>query len=277
MLDIQKKTDLLQLLKIFHFQISKKLGQHFLLSNDALKSIVDVAEISEKDCVIEIGPGPGVLTREILKTPVKKVIALEVDLKVIPVLIHSTEKNSKLEIQNVSALTYQPSLSEYILIGNIPYYITSPLIRHYLGNTHAPKRVVLLIQKEVALKICAGVKDQSVLSLEVAIYGKAHLVSMVSRNDFFPRPEVDSAIIQIQMYSQCLIPKEHLLNFWKIVKISFTQKRKKIANSLGKLAYDNTISYKEVMEHVGIDTERRPQTLTVEEWRKIVLFKKEEK
>ena len=269
---------LASLLKKFGFHTQKNLGQNFLICEKTLTNIIDAAEIDKEDEVIEIGPGPGALTQEILTSPAKKIEVLEVDKKIIPVLEHVLKsyqasqsddgmskeilrqaQDDRVCIHNISALEFFPQKENYLLIANIPYYLTSPILRHYLAGEKKPKRVVLLVQKEVAEKICCKDSDQSILSLQVALYGKAEIVSIVKKDKFFPAPKVDSAIIRIDMYEKCLIPENQLKNFWKITKHAFAQKRKKIGNTLGK-------SFQIDFESANIDPDRRPQTLSIKEW-----------
>ncbi len=265
--DIQTLKDLL---KKFRFHTNKDLGQNFLICEKPLKKIIEVANITDKDEIIEIGPGPGVLTQELLKSPAKKVDALEFDSNIIPVLEHVTKDYKNLTIYNVNALKFEPTHSGYLLIANIPYYLTSPILRHYLGNKNAPKRAVLLMQKEVAEKICAKTDDQSILSLEVAIYGEATIEDIVLKDKFFPAPKVNSAILKIEMFDKCLIPEKYLSDFWKITKLAFSQKRKKIGNTLGKSKANKDKIFNDIFDEIGIGKDRRAQTLSVREWLEIV-------
>ncbi|MBT4936583.1 ribosomal RNA small subunit methyltransferase A [Candidatus Peregrinibacteria bacterium] len=281
-MNLTNPEELAALLKKFGFHTQKKLGQNFLVCEKTLQTIIEAAGIQENDEILEIGPGPGALTQEILKSSAKKIDALEVDAKIIPVLeyviksdqlsqsgdglskeILRQAQDDRVFIHNISALEYFPKISNYLLIANIPYYLTSPILRHYLAGEKKPKRVVLLVQKEVAEKICCKDSDQSILSLQVALYGKAEIVSFVKKEQFFPAPKVDSAIIKIEMFESCLIPEDKLKGFWKITKHAFAQKRKKIGNTLGK-AFDIPF------EELGIDTNRRPQTLSIKEWRSLL-------
>ena len=254
------------LLKKFAFHTNKDLGQNFLVCEKTLKDIVKAARITEEDDILEIGPGPGVLTQELLKSPSKSVTALEIDHKVIPVLQYVTKNNPKLTIHNVSALEFNPKKQGYLLIANIPYYLTSPIFRHYLSHENSPKRAVFLVQKEVAEKVCAKSTNQSILCLEVGIYGKASIEFIVPNTKFFPAPKVDSAVLKIVTYDQCLVADKYKEKFWSITKQAYSQKRKKIGNTLGKTKANNEKTFNDIFEKLQIDQDRRPQTLSIQEW-----------
>jgi len=268
-MNLTDPKQLADLLQSHGFHTIKSLGQNFLICPKTVKEIVENANIKKGDTVVEIGPGPGVITEELLKTEAKKIIALELDSKIIPVLKKVTNNDKKLEIINISALKFIPQEKDYLLVANIPYFLTSPIMRHYLGNVNPPKRVVFLIQKEVAEKICAKEDSQSILSLEVGIYGKPSIINIVSKDKFFPAPKVNSAILKIEAFSKCLIPENLLEIFWKTVKTAFLQRRKKLSNSLGKMRVNEDKTYGDVLKEVNIDPDRRPQTLSIQEWLKI--------
>lgn len=257
------------LLKSFGFYTQKDLGQNFLIDDLALRDIVEAANIKADDRVLEIGPGPGVLTCELLKSAAQSVDVLEIDEKVIPILKHTTTEPEILTIHNVNALEFEPQEPGYIMAANIPYYLTSPIFRHFLGHKNKPKRAIVLVQKEVAEKICCKVNDQTILSLQIGIYGTAEIVSVVEKEKFFPAPKVDSAILKIEVFDIPKIPKNLLDTFWSVTKRAFSQKRKKIGNTIGKQKANKLKTFNEIFEAVGVDTDRRPQTLTIEEWKNI--------
>ena len=161
------------------------------------------------------------------------------------------------------------------MCANIPYYLTSPIIRHYLWWDNRPKRVIFLIQREVAKKICEKPWHYSVLSLQVAIYWKAEIVGDVNRNSFFPVPKVDSSILRITVYDKPLILSEDLSLFWHIVHHSFTEKRKKIINTLCKYRQMWTNNAIALLEKSWIDQNNRPQALSIEDWKNLIKVLKE--
>lgn len=268
-MNLTDPKQLAQMLQSFGFYTNKDLGQNFLIDDRALQKIVEAAKIQADDEVLEIGPGPGVLTCELLKSSAKKVDVLEIDEKVIPILKHTTKEPEKLTIHHTNALEFQPETSGYILAANIPYYLTSPIFRHFLGNKNKPKRAVVLVQKEVAEKICCKADDQSILSLQIQLFGKPEIVSIVEKEKFFPAPKVDSAIVAIEVFDEPKIPEQLIETFWSIAKRAFAQKRKKLSNTVGKQKANKEKTFSEIFQLVGIDENRRAQTLTLEEWRKI--------
>lgn len=252
----------------FGFFTKKNLWQNFLIDQFVLDDIIKVAEISKGDEVIEIWPWPWVLTQELIKTWAK-ITALEIDDSVIPVLQYVTEESKNLEIKKISALEFKPEKSWFILCANIPYYLTSPILRHYLWGDNKPKRAVLLLQKEVAQKICAKESDLSILSLQVLIYWIPKIVRYVSKWCFFPAPKVDSAVLCIDIYDKPLVSNENIYLFWDIVHACFTEKRKKIINTLSKYRNMWQNNALELLSEAWIDKDRRPQTLSIAEWVKL--------
>jgi len=258
----------------FGFFTKKNLWQNFLISSLDLEDIVKAADISKEDYVIEIWPGPWVLTQELVQTWAT-ILALEVDETVIPILNHTTWNADNLTVENMSALEYEAKTPWYILCANIPYYLTSPIIRHYLWWKVRPKRIVFLMQKEVAQKICASSWNESVLSLQVKIYWKAEIIKNVARDCFFPAPKVDSSILKITVFEKPLIEKEDIVVFWDIVHHLFTEKRKKISNTFSKYRQMWAKNAKIFLEQLWIDLSKRPQALSIDEWKKLVdLIKK---
>lgn len=238
----------------------KFLGQNFLINRDILDNIVNTANVTDQDLVIEIGPGLGVLTEQLVQKA-KKVISIELDQKLYTLLTENFKNYKNLEIIHQDALRFEPPAETYKVVANIPYNITSPIINHFLQAKNRPTSLTLLVQKEVAQKLCTLEPDMTVLALQVALFGKAKLVKKVSNQCFFPVPGVDSAIIHIECYDQRdpnYIPQEAALNILKLAKQAFSQKRKKLSNTLP--------DHKDSLTKSGIDPNRRPETLSVQEW-----------
>ncbi len=252
----------------------KKLGQNFLQDPNILEKIVDIAEVSEEDTVLEIGPGLGSLTRH-LAARAKKVVAVEIDSWIIPALETSLSDYANTEIINKDVLQIAPSeiisAPEYLVVANIPYYITSAIIRHLLENEPRPHRLVLTIQKEVAERICTlEGKKMSLLALSIQVYGKPEIVAKIPAGAFYPPPKVDSAVIRISLYDEPRIPTALLDDFFRLAKAGFSQKRKNLRNSLSAglhLAKEETES---LLHDAGIDPGRRAETLNLEEWGELV-------
>lgn len=218
----------------------KTLGQNFLTSIPARLAIVKAGELSEKDTVLEIGPGKGFLTHALLDTGAK-VVALEKDRDLIPLLseqFSSEIQSGQLTLIEGDALEFEPSgdtlhATRYKLVANIPYYITGAILERYLSHANQPSTMVVLVQKEVAERVCARDGKESILSLSVKAYGEPKLVYRVSRGSFNPAPTVDSAVLQIQDISRKNFSNQyHEQIFFKTVKQGFAHKRKYLASNL---------------------------------------------
>lgn len=231
------------MIKAHHFPVQKKFGQNFLIDENVLSSIVEAAGIGSEDCVLEIGPGMGALTGYLLDSA-RKVIAVEVDKMLIPILEGTVGKDEKLILINddilkvdLDGLIEKENEGRPIkVVANLPYYITTPIIMELLGRGSAIESITVMIQKEVAERMTEGPgsKAYGALSLAVAFYSKAHTVMTVSKNSFYPRPDVDSAVIRLDVYKpedrpvKCDDPDQ----MFRIIKAAFGQRRKTLANAL---------------------------------------------
>ena len=234
----------------------KSLGQNFLQDKSVLAKIIKTADLSPHDEIIEVGPGHGILTEE-LAASAKKVTTIELDDRLIPILKEKFAHLKNIELIHQNALDFPPPSTPYKLVANIPYYITSPLISHFLHTENRPTKIVLLVQKEVAEKICAD-KKLNVLAIHVQNFGKPHLIATVPPSAFKPAPKVDSAIIEIEVYKKPLI--EDYKSLFKLVHQAFSQKRKKLSNSLHHL--------KPQLKKLGL-LDLRPENLTLKDWGKL--------
>ena len=275
-----------------------KLGQNFLKNKDVVRKIVDAANLSAEDVILEVGPGKGVLTEELAKIA-GKVVAVEIDKNLVKILRDKFKGNEKVEIvegdilkNNVSGLILKFPLldseaesirsqregglgnggkldTKYKLIANIPYYITSPIIRFFLENKFPPKEMILMVQKEVAERIVAKPGQHSILSLSVQYYANPELLFYVSKNDFDPVPEVDSAVIRITPNAERIERKE-IDNFFRIVRAGFCAKRKTLANNLANSFHLDKKEVEEKLKISGIPGITRAQELGKEDWKKLV-------
>ena len=262
------KRSLFQDLKKFNLSPKKSLGQNFLLNKEVLEKIADIANISHNDHVLEIGPGPGTLTEEILQKSPQTLTCLEIDKDFEKLLNEKLNINDDYIVINENALKYTPKYNNYILMGNIPYYISSPLMRHYLTQNNKAKIIVFMIQKEFAQKICS--KKESVLSLQVKIYGTPEIISYVRKEDFYPAPKVDSAILKITTHKQALINQNLINEAWRIIKIAFSQKRKKISNSIGNTIHKTSNKpFIEIIRKSKIKEDSRHESLSIAEWEEL--------
>jgi 16S rRNA (adenine1518-N6/adenine1519-N6)-dimethyltransferase len=250
------------------------LGQNFLTDSGVLKKIVQAAELTPQDRVLEIGAGLGSLTC-ILAASSAHVVAVEIDKKLVPILKEVTASQPNIQVVQGDMLELDPAVlmagSEYVVVANIPYYITSALIRHLLAGPCKPARMVLTMQKEVAARICAQPGDYSLLALSVQVFGEPKVVLNIPAGAFFPSPKVDSATLRIDLFSEPLIPTVNLDCFFQLARIGFSQKRKTMRNTLAAGLHWNGNEAAELLSAAGIDANRRAQTLEIPEWRTLVL------
>ena len=257
------------LLKRYHLRAHKGLGQNFLEDPQALEEIVSAAEIQQTDTVLEIGPGLGSLTRY-LAVSAKEVVAVELDEKLIPPLkvVLAPYQNIRLIHGDILKLSLNELDfdSDYIVVANIPYYITSAVIRRLLESESKPRRIVLTIQKEVAQRVCAKPGDLSLLALSVQVYGKPRIATYIPADAFYPAPKVDSAVLVVDIYSSPQINEGVLDTFFQLIKAGFSQKRKTLRNSLSAGLHISPADASELLTRTNIDPQRRAETLSIEEW-----------
>lgn len=241
-----------------------------MIDLEVVHQIVEAAQITSKDTVLEIGPGTGVLTEFLLKQA-GQVIAVELDEDLLPLLKGKFGGESGFTLIHEDALNYQPPSEAYKLVANFPYYITSPLINHYLLEQfqagHPPEQMTIMVQKEVAEKIMAKDK-QSVLSLQVQLFGDPEWVCEVPRSAFQPAPKVDSAVLNIRVHSKAKIEGDLKKIFW-LFHVSFAQKRKKLTNNLAAVLKKDPKEIRLLLEALAIHPDTRAESLTMEEWAKL--------
>ena len=230
----QPPLDVPGLLRKFGLRPKKRLGQNFLIDQSALQRVISAAELTAEDTILEIGPGLGSLTR-LLASQVKQVIAVELDASLISILKQVLEplENVRLiqgDILEIDPGTLAPS-SGYLVVANIPYYITSAVMRHLLEAEMRPRRMVLTVQREVAQRICAVPGEMSLLALSVQVYGHPEIVSRIPAGAFYPAPKVDSAVVRVELYPEPVIPPDFLEPFFRLARAGFNQKRKTLRNS----------------------------------------------
>ena len=272
------------LFKKYHLKPNKRLGQNFLISQKVLRRIIQTAELSKKDIVLEIGPGLGALTQELAQRA-KKVIAVEKDKRMVEILKNTLKDHQNIEIihgdilklfRNKRHALFATSLLEkgcskkgvplgrYKLVANIPYYLTSPLIRLFLELKTPPQEMILLIQKEVAQRICAKPPKMSLLAVAVQFYSQPKIISYVSKKSFWPQPKVDSAIIKI---GQIKKPKNiNQEKFFRIAKAGFTSPRKQLINNLSQKLNLDREEIKKALTQCHLDIQVRAENLSVEDW-----------
>jgi 16S rRNA (adenine1518-N6/adenine1519-N6)-dimethyltransferase len=258
------------LLKRYGLRADKRLGQNFLQDHFALQEIALAAEIQPDDSVLEVGPGLGSLTRY-LAASAKKVTAVELDPDLLGPLkaVIAPYQNVKVVQGDILKLPISELIDQagYLAVANIPYNITSAIIRHLLESRPKPRRIVLTVQKEVAERICAKAGDLSLLALSVQVYGEPQIAARIPAGAFFPAPKVDSAVLRIDIYPTPLIPNEYLSAFFKLIRAGFGQKRKTLRNSLSAGLHISPAEAEVLLAKAGIDPKRRAETLSIEEWK----------
>lgn len=258
-----------KLLEKYGLRPKKSLGQNFLADQNVLRKIVESADLKKNDHIIEIGPGLGVLTKELAKNSLK-VDAIEKDSKLIQILESELSEFDNVKIINEDALKFNPPSKKYKVVANIPYYITSPLISHFLNSKNRPASMVLLIQKEVAEKITAKEGKLNVLALHVQVFGKPKIIAKVSKNAFNPPPKVESAILKIEIFEKPLA--ENPDKFFKVVHAGFSHKRKTILNSLSKGLKLDVEIIADALEQSKIDPKMRAEKITISKWNTLVNY-----
>jgi len=266
---ILSPLDIPAILQRYKLHPDKRLGQHFLIDQFALEEVIEAADVEKSDVVLEIGAGLGSLTR-LLAVQVRNVLAVELDSKLIPPLEEVISNFSNVEIIQGDILRLNlnqlMNVSGFLVIANIPYYITSALIRNLLETSHPPKRLVLTLQREVAERICASPGKMSVLALSVQVYGQPDIFAYLPSAVFYPQPNVESAILRIDRYPEPQIPVGLLATFFRLVKAGFSQKRKTLRNSLAGGMRWKPAQSEAILYQSGINSMRRAETLSLEEW-----------
>jgi 16S rRNA (adenine1518-N6/adenine1519-N6)-dimethyltransferase len=262
----------IQLLKSHGIQPEKRLGQNFLIDQVYLQRVVEAGNITKEDIILEVGAGLGNLTR-LLGTEAKEVFAVELDSDLIPILKEVTKSMQNVNVVHGDILKIDLneliSVEDYLVVANIPYYITSNLIRHLLSADVRPGRVIITVQKEVALRICAQPGKLSLLGLSVQVFGNPVIISRIPAGAFYPPPKVDSAILRIELYPSPFIPTDQLDLFFKIAKAGFSQKRKMLRNSLSAGLRQDRAVIENLLQETSIESHRRAETLTLDEWKSI--------
>ncbi|MFC1968712.1 16S rRNA (adenine(1518)-N(6)/adenine(1519)-N(6))-dimethyltransferase RsmA [Chloroflexota bacterium] len=267
-------TEAKRLLRQGGLHAKKGLGQHFLIDEVALQRIVSAAELNTGDTVVEVGPGLGILTRELARQA-GQVIAIELDARIVSLLKQTLIPFSNVNIINADILRVDlagllgKQENSYKVIANLPYYITSPILRHFLETSSRPCLMIVMVQKEVGEVIVAGPGKMSLLSISVQFYGKPAIVGHVPARSFYPPPKVDSVILRIDPYSQPVVSVADEASFFETVQAGFTAPRKQLHNSLAQGLGMPTKEVAPLLENAGIHPQRRAETLSLEEWERV--------
>ncbi len=266
------------LLRRYGLRPDKSLGQNFLIDTAALEKVIAAAGVQPVDSVLEIGPGLGSLTR-LLAVSARQVVAVEIDAGLLPPLEQVLGPYPNVRLVHGDILSLDPAElmapaagegGAYLVVANIPYYITSALIRHLLEARLKPERVALTVQREVAERITAGPGEMSLLALSVQVYGAPSIAARIPAGAFYPAPKVDSAVVRVDLYPEPRIPSAGLDVFFRLAKAGFSQKRKTLRNSLSAGLRLAPAQAGALLESAGIDPQRRAETLSIDEWKRLV-------
>ena len=269
-LTLELEMDPRSLLRQFDIRPKKSLGQNFLVDETAAERIVAAADLSPRDSVLEVGPGLGALTLH-LASAAARVVAVELDQRLIPVLEHTLAACPNVQIVHGDILKLDPAAllaSDYKVVANIPYYITSALLRHLLEASVSPALMVLTVQEEVARRIVAAPGDMSLLAVGVQFYGRPRIVTRIKAGAFYPRPKVNSSVVQIDLRAETrpALDATNVDLFFKLARAGFSQRRKQLRNALAGGLGRPRDEIDAALTRAEIDPRRRAQTLSLEEW-----------
>lgn len=261
----------------YDFHFAKKYGQNFLVDRGMLDKIIDSAEITKDDMVLEIGPGIGTMT-QYLAERAGKVVAVEIDTNLIPILKDTLSSYDNVTVINedVLKLDLENIAEEYNagkpmkVVANLPYYITTPIVLALLEKKVPLKSITIMVQKEVAdrMQVGPGTKDYGALSLAVQFYAKPEIVAVVPPECFMPRPNVSSSVIKLSLYEECPIKVKDSAFMFKLIRASFNQRRKTLSNGLSndsalKIPREKTV---EALTKMGLSETIRGEALTLEQF-----------
>jgi 16S rRNA (adenine1518-N6/adenine1519-N6)-dimethyltransferase len=273
--------DVRALLKQWNLQPSKGLGQNFITDQAALDKIVAAAELTSDDIVLEVGAGLGTLTRRLARKA-GHVVAVELDQRLMPVLqsvLPDLDNVTLIQgdilaldpatLVNATSAQHPASSIQYKVVANLPYYITSAVLRHLLEASLKPQRLVLTVQREVAERIVAQPGQMSLLAVSVQFYGRPRRLFRIKPGSFFPSPSIESAVVRVDLHATPPVRVEDTGVFFRVVRAGFAQRRKQLRNALaaglgrspGEVAAELTMA--------GVDPRRRAQTLSLEEWGRV--------
>jgi 16S rRNA (adenine1518-N6/adenine1519-N6)-dimethyltransferase len=276
-MDLLKETK--DLCRLYNIKPNRSKGQNFLIKEEFYNKIIGAADLNKEDVVLEIGPGLGFLTVELAKR-VKKVIAVEIDkwlaeilearlmaqgIKNVEVVNENILKISNFSAKGGPASGWQFS-NNFKVVANLPYNITSIFLRKFLSMEHKPEMMALMLQKEVAERIVARPPKMSLLAVSVQFYAEPEIIEIAPANNFWPKPEVDSAIIKLKVHSKREVDEK---NFFRLVKIGFSAKRKMLKNNLAAGYHISQDEAEEKIKQAGFNPKIRAQELSVGEWMKL--------
>jgi 16S rRNA (adenine1518-N6/adenine1519-N6)-dimethyltransferase len=273
----EDRVDVTRLLREAGLRPHKGLGQNFLVDETALRKVVAAAELTPDDLVLEIGAGLGSLTRQLARAS-RRVVAVEIDARLVDVLhaVVADLPNVEVVRGDILALPVQGLLdrfpapfSTYKVVGNLPYYITSAVLRYLLEAAVRPASLVVTVQDEVARRISAEPGDMSLLAVSVQLYGRPRIVARIPAGAFYPVPNVDSAVVRVDLSGGPTVVVDNVDWFFSVVRAGFSARRKQLHNALGHALRLPPDRVGAALLRAEIEPARRAQTLTLNEWARL--------
>lgn len=270
-------TKTIEILQKYNFKLQKKFGQNFLIDNNILEKIIDAAEITKEDCVLEIGPGIGTMTRYLAERA-KNVIAVEIDNNLIPILQDTLKDHQNIKIihsdilkVDINRIVEEENGGKPVkVVANLPYYITTPIIMALFENHVAMQSITIMVQKEVADRMQAGPgsKDYGALSLAVQYYARPEVITRVPASCFLPKPNVDSTVIRLTKYETPPVEIKDEAFLFAIIRAAFNQRRKTLVNALSNAAIPgvNKENITEALQKMGLSLVVRGEALNLEQF-----------
>ena len=262
-------------LQKYNFVFQKKFGQNFLIDSHVLEKIVDAAQITDEDCVLEIGPGIGTMTQYLAESA-REVVAVEIDRALIPILQDTLSAYDNVTVLNedimkvdVGRIVRERNQGRPIkVVANLPYYITTPIVMSLLENHVPVQSITIMVQKEVAdrMQVGPGTKDYGALSLAVQYYALPEVVAHVPANCFMPRPNVDSTVIRLTRYQKTQVEAQDEKHLFALIRASFNQRRKTLANGLANGLGISREQVAAALEEMGLSATVRGEALTLEQF-----------
>lgn len=260
----------------------KRLGQNFLVDEEVMATIVGAAELDRSDTVLEVGPGLGLFTKELARHA-GAVVAVELDPDLAQAVADLSRDFPNIAVVHGNILDLptkgvfdearasggNPSIASYKVVANVPYYITSPILRHFLEEPHKPRMMVLMLQKEVAQRLAAKPGNMSILSVSVQVYALPRIICYVPATSFFPVPEVDSAVVRLDVFDNPAVDVDDMEGFFRVVHAGFSRPRKMLHNALSQSVWLPPGGADEALIAAGIDPRRRAGTLSLDEWERL--------
>lgn len=262
------RASTIKIIKSQGIALDKRLGQNFLVEESYIEKIIKTATIKDNETILEIGAGIGNLTSKIAEFA-SRIVSVEIDQRLIPVFLQVTSEFTNVEIIQGDILTLDLMKlisGEYKVIANIPYYISTAVTRFLTESNNPPGNMILTLQKEVAERMCQKPGNFSLLALSVQIFGEPKIALYIPAGAFYPKPEVDSAVIRIDRHLNPVVPDNILPLLFRLARAGFSQKRKTLRNSLAGGMHWNTDITRKLLLKAGIEPIRRAEELGIDEW-----------